>query len=153
MKMNAICMNSKWRLQKVTLDELERRIIELKKRGLNILVENELIADLRSQYYDIFIDKKLGSITNQLRNNIRFLGGLHNEFVSSSKIKEFMGIQVDGNLNKILYGEYTLNSLRTAIIVAEFYGVTVDILLFHDLEANAETFKQLYPALFRQGRN
>jgi len=137
----------------VTLDELDHRIIELKKRGLNILIENELIADLRSQYYNTFIDKKLDSITNQLRNNIRFLGGLHNEFVSSSKIKEFMGLQVDNNLNKILYGEYTLHSLKTAITIAEFYGVPVDILLFQDLEANAETFKQLYPALFRQSRN
>lgn len=137
----------------MTLDELDHRIIELKKRGLNILIENELIADLRSQYYNTFIDKKLDSITNQLRNNIRFLGGLHNEFVSSSKIKEFMGLQVDNNLNKILYGEYTLHSLKTAITIAEFYGVPVDILLFQDLEANAETFKQLYPALFRQSRN
>lgn len=137
----------------MTLDELERRIIELKKRGLNILVENELIAELRSQYYDTFIEKKLDSISNQLRRNVRFLGTLHNEFVSSNKIKEFMGIQIDANLSKILYGEYTLSSLRTAIVIAEFYGVPVDILLFQDLEANAETFKQLYPALFRQSRN
>jgi hypothetical protein len=137
----------------VTLDELEHRIIELKKRGLNILVENELIAELRSQYYDTFIEKKLDSITNQVRNNVRFLGSLHKEFISSNKIKEFMGIQVDGNLGKILYGEYTLHSLKTAIIIAEFYGVPVEILLFQDLEANAETFKQLYPALFRQSRN
>ena len=64
-----------------------------------------------------------------------------------------MGIQIDANLSKILYGEYTLSSLRTAIVIAEFYGVPVDILLFQDLEANAETFKQLYPALFRQSRN
>ncbi len=31
----------------MTSDELDKKIIEIKKRGLNNFVENELIADLR----------------------------------------------------------------------------------------------------------
>lgn len=137
----------------MTLDELDRKIIELKKRGLNILIENELLADLRGRYYETAIDKKVESITNQLRKNVFFLGTIHDQNVSYSKIKEFMGITTDSNLNKILYEDYSLTYIKTAITVAEFYGVPVEILLFQDLEANEQTFRQLYPALFRQGRN
>lgn len=64
-----------------------------------------------------------------------------------------MGMEVENNLHKIAFGDSNLTSLKTAILVAEFYGVPVEILLFQDIEANAETFRQFYPALFRQNRD
>jgi hypothetical protein len=137
----------------VTLDELDKKIIEIKQRGLNVLVENELIADLRSQYYSDLLKRKLNRITDQLKRNVMFMGKLHGEMVSPNKIKEFMGMEVENNLSRIIFGDSTLTSLKTAILVAEFYGVPVEILLFQDIEANAETFREFYPALFRQGRD
>jgi len=137
----------------VNSEELEKKIIEIKKRGLNILIENELIADARSQYYKKLIDKRINAISNQVRKNVIFLGSFHKNNVSRAKVKEFMGMDVDQNFNKILYEDYKLSSLRTGILISEFYGIPVDLLLFQDLEANAETFKQLYPAIFRQSRN
>lgn len=137
----------------MTLDELDKQIIELKKRGLNILVENNLIADLRNRYYSELLKRKLNSISNQFRRNVIYMGKLHGQMISSSKIKEFMGMEVENNLHKIAFGDSNLSSLKTAILVAEFYGVPVEILLFQDIEANAETFRQFYPALFRQNRD
>ena len=137
----------------MTLDELDKKIIEVKRRGLNILVETELIADLRSQYYEKLVERKLENISAQLRRNVVFLGNAHKQTISSAKIKEFMGINLEFNIHKIVYGDAKISSLKLAIYIAEFYGVPVEILLFQDLEANAETFKQLYPSLFRQSRD
>lgn len=64
-----------------------------------------------------------------------------------------MGMDADTNIHRIIYGESALTSLRTAILIAEFYGVPVEILLFQDIEPNVETFRKLYPALFRQNRD
>jgi hypothetical protein len=137
----------------VNLDELEKKIIEVKKKGLNILIENELIADVRGQYYNELIEKKLNAISDRVRRNILFLNKLHKNNISGNQIREFMGIEVEPNLNKIAYESYNITSLRTAIILSEFYGVPVELFLFQDIESNAEIFRSIYPALFRQSRD
>ena len=137
----------------MTLDELDKKIIEIKQRGLNVLVENELIADLRSQYYTLLLERKISHISDQVRRNVLFLQRAHGQTISTNKIKEFMGMEVENSFNKIIYENNSLTSLKTAILISEFYGIPVEILLFQDLEANVETFRQLYPTLFRQGRN
>lgn len=137
----------------MTGDELDRKIIEIKKRGLNNFVENELIADLRSEYYEKAIKKKIHSLSSRFRQNVLFLNKLHKENCSANKIKEFMGLEMPNDFNKILYEEGQLYSLRQAIITAEFFGLPLELILFTDLQANADTLKTEYPALFRQSRD
>lgn len=137
----------------MSIDELERRIVEVKKRGLNIIVETELIATLRGDYYEKLISKKQRAITDLFKQNIFYLSSLHNQLATSNALLENMGVTVDKNFNKIIYSDYLLYSIRTAIVVSEFYGLPVEYLLFTDLKANAETLKTFYPALFRQGRD
>jgi len=137
----------------MTFDELENKIIEIRKRGLNIVVQTELIATIRGEYYNKLIAKKHKAISDLFKKNINYLASLHKQKVTSNLIQESMGLQPDINLNKIVYGNLMINNIKTAITVAEFYGLPVDLLLFNDLEANAKTLKEVYPALFRQGRN
>jgi hypothetical protein len=137
----------------MTSDELDKKIIEIKKRGLNNFVENELIADLRKEYYEKAIEKKIHRLSDRFRANVLYLNRLHKENCSSNKIKEFMGLEMPIEFNKIIYDENRLYSLRQAIIVAEFFGLPVELLLFNDLEANGDTLKAEYPTLFRQSRS
>lgn len=137
----------------MSLDELESKIVEVKKRGLNLLIENELIADLRGEYYSGLLKRKMNRITEQVRRNVLFMTKIHGQTISPSKIKEFMGMDVETNIHRVIYGDSVLASLRTAILIAQFYGVPVEILLFQDIEPNVETFRKLYPALFRQNRD
>lgn len=137
----------------MTFDELEKKIIEIRKRGLNIVVQTELIATIRGEYYNKLIAKKHKATSDLFKKNINYLASLHKQKVTSNLIQESMGLQPDINLNKIVYGNLMINNIKTAITVAEFYGLPVDLLLFNDLEANAKTLKEVYPALFRQGRN
>ena len=137
----------------MTIDELEVKIVTIKKRGMNILLENQLIAEIRGEYYDKLIDNKLVYISNQFRENIEYLGKLHSESISIQKIKEFMGVDLDSHLSKVIYNDCKLISLKVAIVASEFYGLPVELLLFQDLKSNAEILKELYPALFKQGRN
>lgn len=137
----------------MTSDELDKKIIEIKKRGLNNFVENELIADLRKEYYEKAIEKKIHRLSDRFRANVLYLNRLHKETCSSNKIKEFMGLEMPNEFNKIIYDEHRLYSLRQAIIVAEFFGLPVELLLFNDLEANGDTLKAEYPTLFRQSRS
>lgn len=137
----------------MTSDELDRKIIEIKKRGLNNFVENELISDLRREYYVKDIEKKVHRLSSRFRGNVLYLNRLHKENCSAQKIKEFMGLDMPNDFNKILYEEANLYSLRQAIMAAEFFGLPVELLLFNDLEANGDTLKKEYPALFRQSRS
>jgi hypothetical protein len=137
----------------MTLDELEEKIISIRKRGLNILLENELIALVRKDYYDIQIEKQIGHMSNRFRNNVLFLNSLHKENCSAQKIKEFMGVDIDVSVNKIFYGDRNIYSLKQAIIISEFFGLPVELLLFQDLSAIRETIQKEYPTLFRQSRN
>lgn len=137
----------------MTFDDLEKKIIEIRRRGLNIIVQTELIGTVRGEYYDELIAKKQKAISDLFKKNINYLASLHKQKVTCNLIQETMGVQTDLNLNKIIYGNMMINNIKTAIIVSEFYGLPVDLLLFNDLEANAKTLKEVYPALFRQGRN
>lgn len=137
----------------MTSDELDRKIIEIKKRGLNNFIENELIANIRKEYYEKAIEKKIHHISNRFRANVLYLNRLHKENCSANKIKEFMGIDMPNDFNKTIYEENKIYSLRQAIITSEFFGLPVELLLFTDLEANGTTLKAEYPTLFRQSRS
>lgn len=137
----------------MTTDELEQKIIGIKKRGMNILVENELIAKVRKEYYDIQIDKKVQHISDRFRANVLFLNKIHKENCSAQKIKHFMGVDIDISINKVLYEQKSLYSLKHAYIISEFFGLPVELLLFQDLSANYETLSREYSNLFKRNRN
>jgi hypothetical protein len=137
----------------MTFDELEQKIHSIKKRGLNIMLENELITDVRKRYHDGKMAERITAMSERVRRNNKFLGKLHGEYCSWQKIKSYMGIEYDPDLNKILYENQNIYSLRMAYGIAEFYGIPMELLLFTDLEANEEIIRKQYPALIRQSRN
>lgn len=137
----------------MTSDELDKKIIQIKQRGLNNFVENELIATIRKEYYEKTIEKKISHLSNRFRENILFLNKLHKQNCSAQRIKDYMGFEMPMDFNKILYENGKIYSLRQVIITAEFFGLPFELILFTDLEANADTLKKEYPALFRQSRS
>lgn len=137
----------------MTFDELEKKIQSIKKRGLNIMVENELITDVRKRYHNEKLNEAIAAMSERVRRNNKFLGRLHGEYCSWQKIKSFMGIEYDPDLNRVLYEDHNLYSLRMAYGIAEFYGIPMELLLFTDLEANEDIIKREYPALIKQSRN
>ena len=136
----------------MTFDELESKTIGIKKRGLNILIENELISKVRKEYYDAQIEKQVQHLSDRFRKNVRFLNRIHGEGCSAQKIKEFMGVEIDLSINKVLYEDKSLYSLKHAYIVSEFFGLPVELFLFHDLEVNYENLSKEYSNLFKQNR-
>jgi hypothetical protein len=134
-------------------DQLEDKIRSIKKRGLNIMVENELIADARKTYHEERMRKKLETMADLIRRNNNFLGKIHGEYCSAQKIKSFMGLETSGNLNKALYENGIFYNLHSIYAVAEFYGIPMELLMYTDLEANEDIIKREYPAIIRQGRN
>ena len=134
-------------------DQLEDKIRSIKKRGLNIMVENELIADARKTYHEQRMRKKLETMADLIRRNNNFLGKLHGEYCSAQKIKSFMGLETSNNLNKALYEDGIFYNLHSIYAVAEFYGIPMELLMYTDLEANEDIIKREYPAIIRQGRN
>lgn len=137
----------------MTFDELEKNIREIRKKGLNIMVENLLISEERAKYHETFLRKELDILSTRFRKNIKFLGSIHGEYCSAQKIKQFMGIDIDVSLNKILYEDYNLYSFRMALAVSEFYGLPLEILLFQDIEIHYDVLKKEYPALYKQSRH
>lgn len=117
------------------------------------MVENELITDVRKRYHNEKLNEAITAMTERVRRNNKFLGRLHGEYCSWQKIKSFMGIEYDPDLNKVLYEDNNLYSLRMAYGIAEFYGIPMELLLFTDLEANEDIIKREYPALIKQSRN
>ena len=136
----------------MTLDEYEQKIISIRKRGLNILLENELIAIIRKEYYEELMFQNLQYISETLRKNVSMLNQMHGENCSANKIKEFMGLETETHLNKILYENRNINSLRSAMMISEFFGLPVEMLLFQDLTINPEHVKKEYGHLFKQNK-
>ena len=137
----------------MTAEELEAKIIAIKKRGLNILVEQDLIRDLRSTYFGIKINNRVQAITETFRRNVEFLSRLHKDQVTVNKVNRYMGVRLRPEEDAIIMENKSLYSLYVAIVVAEYYGLPVELLLFKDLSANETLFREQYPTLLKQNRD
>jgi len=137
----------------MSADELEAKIIAIKKRGLNIMVEQDLIRQLRAEYFTEKIQNRVERISNQFARNIEFLSRMFKDHITNNKVRLQMGINLVGDEDKIFRGEHKIYSLRIALIAAEYYGLPVELLLFHDLQADEQLFTQQYPTLIRQNRD
>lgn len=137
----------------MTADELEKKIIAIKKRGLNIMVEQDLIAQLRAEYYSEKVHRKISNMSALFVKNLNYLAKMHRDMVTVNKIRLHMGVMLNHDEDNVFRGESNLYSLRVATIAAEYYGLPVDYLLFTDIEANEQTFLERYPALIQQNRN
>lgn len=135
----------------MTADELDKGINEIKKKGLNKIVELEKIRKLREGYYTEKNDKSMQIIAERFYRNIMFLSNKFKSFPSSSKIKEFMGIDVSNTYDNFVKNNSTFFTLKDAVIVSGYYGVPVNLLLFDDLEIYGEQIWKEYHTLFKQG--
>ena len=135
-------------------DELEVKIIQVKKRGLPAKVEESIIRETRQEFYDKYFYNKIKHITMRFSRNILFLAKLHGTKFNIRQIYDTMGVTLGfSTFNDILYNKHVLDGLRTPLILAEYFGIPVELLLFQDLEANESALKEQYPALFKQSRD
>jgi hypothetical protein len=137
----------------VTADELEAKIIAIKKRGLNIMVEQDLIRTLRAEYYKVKLNNKVREVSQTFRRNVGFLSRLCKDQATVNKINRYMGIALRPEDDYVLMEEKNLYSIYLAAAVAEYYGLPLDLLLFKDLSANEKLFREQYPALLKQNRD
>jgi len=138
----------------MTRDELEKKIISIKKRGLPVIVEESLIKDTRKEFYETFFRKKLKNISERFVSNVIYLSKLHGTKFHTSKIYNTMGVFLNHKVfSDALEGKTSINNFFVPMVIAEFYGLPVELLLFYDLPAHESTLKEKYPALFRQSRD
>lgn len=138
----------------MTRDELDVKIIQVKKRGLPQKVEETIIREVRQEFYDKYFYNKIKHITTRFSRNVLFLAKLHGTKFNIEQIYNTMGVTLNfKTFNDILYNRHVLDGLRTPLILAEYFGIPVELLLFQDLEANESALKEQYPALFKQSRD
>lgn len=137
----------------MTADELEKKVISIKKRGLNIMVEQEMISQIRAEYYTDRFRTKSEELTNRFVRNLGLLSKIHRDMITANKVRLQMGLNITHEDEKVYRGEYRLNNIRLAMIAAEYYGVPLEILLFKDITADEQLFRQQYPTLIRQNRD
>ena len=133
----------------MTADELEQKIVDIRKRGLPKLLEFELIGKARGEYYEERINISEAQISERFFNNIDFLSRMHKSFPSATNIKEYMGYQVDNYYSNMMSAN-KLFSIKQAIVISKYYGIPVELLLFQDLELYGERIRKDYPSFFKQ---
>jgi hypothetical protein len=134
----------------MTVDDLERQILEIKKQGLPFIVEQSKISEIRGMFYDIYMEDELRSISLTFHRNIDLLGRIHKTLPSVNNVKEYVGATIPLGYEKFIKYRSLLTNMRYAAIVSMFYGVPMEILLFTDLSANEEITKTKYPFIFRK---
>lgn len=137
----------------MTVDDLDKKIINIKKRGLSKLVEIQLIGEVKGQFYKERIKNTENSISAQFHKNIEFLSAKLKSFPSASNIKEFMGITPDQYYDSFIKNKSNIFSLSQVLLASQYYGLPIDLLLFHDLSLHVEHLRKEYPAIFKQGLN
>ena len=133
----------------MTLDELDKKIIEIKKKGLHKVIELEHIRKIRGEYYEKKTEKSLQALSSRFFKNIMFLSNKFKSFPSGNNIREFMGISPSSTYDAFVKNYSDFFSIKDVILVSEYYGVPVNLLLFDDIEIYGEQIWKEYPTLFK----
>jgi hypothetical protein len=133
----------------MTLDQLDKKIIEIKKKGLHKVVELEQIRKVRGEYFQEKSEKTFQTISQRFMKNIVFLSIKFKSFPSSGNIKEFMGVTPSNSYDAFIKSNSEYFSIKDAILVSEYYGVPVNLLLFDDIELYGEQIWKEYRSLFQ----
>lgn len=136
----------------MTFDELDSQIIAIKKQGLTPYVERHKIAQVRQKYYIEKINNEKERCTLLFLKNIDFLNKLHKSRCNRYNVEENMGILPDDYFQPLIEGSTNLYNFEHILICAAFFGIPSELILFTDLQANEETIRKEYPALFQQSR-
>lgn len=132
----------------MTVDEFEQERVNIKKRGLSPYVEDHLMGKLRHRYYTLLVDKQYDEINERLKRNIHFLARVHKIKFDVHVFTDYMGVQMDKNFRELVIDK-KINYYKYVLWVAAFFGIPSDLLVYTDLEANEETIRTQYPALFK----
>jgi len=135
----------------MTYDELEKQIIEIKKKGLPYIIQQSKIAELKGKFYDDESENQLRKISVQFSKNIETLGKMHKSWPSVNHVQEFTGITLPQGYHNFITNRTLLTNLRYVMVVSVYYNIPPEILLFTDIEANEQTIKNQYPFIF--GKN
>ena len=134
----------------MTVDDLDKKIINIKKKGLSKLIEIQLIGEVKGEFFKERIKNTENSLSAQFHKNIEFLSAKLKSFPSGANIKEFMGITPDQYYDSFIKNKSKIFSLEQVLIASQYYGLPIDLLLFHDLTLHVEHLRKEYPALFKQ---
>lgn len=137
----------------MTFDDLDREVNLIRKKGLSPFVQDNLIKQVRQKFYDEKIANDLKTTFAQVHRNMKFLERQLKVSATSSNIKDFLGVALPFNYQDWYLGRETVLRLEIAAIVANYFAVPLDLIMFTDLEANERTIKEQYPLIFKQSRN
>jgi len=136
----------------MTYEELDSKIIEIKKKGLSTILEISQIASLRSDFYRERMQQDLDFISDRFHSNVEVLSRIHKVKPTVNNFKEFMGLTIDSAFTNFIFKNGTMTYLPFALYVSYFYGIPLEMLLFSDLELHEQTIKQKYPFVFKQNQ-
>ena len=136
----------------MTFDELDQEIVLIKRKGLTPFVEQNLIKQVRKDFYSEKLKKDQLEMFSLLHRNIRFLERQYKTYANSVNIQDYLGINISHMYKDWYMGNMSLGSFEFFLYIAYFFSIPVEILMFTDLEANENTIKKQYPLIFKQSR-
>lgn len=136
----------------MTLDELDKKIINIKAKGLAKVVELQQIKEVRSQYYKERISNVENTLSTRLFKNINYLATKFKSFPSSNNIEEFMGVTLSPYYDVFIKNQGGVLPFKDIIAVSEYYGVPLNLLIFEDIEIYGEQIWKEYNTIFKQGK-
>jgi hypothetical protein len=137
----------------MTYDELDKKIIEIKKKGYPYILQQSKISEVRGRYYTDELDKEVDRMTERVHENIMFLSKMHKSWPNANNVKEFVGIRVTTGYDKFINQRMKIVNFEYLIVVSIYYNIPVEILLFTDIQANEKSIKEQYPFVFGKNFN
>lgn len=137
----------------MTIDELENKIIEIKKKGLPKIVELNQLREVRSEFYKKKVKKAEEILSSRVLRNISFLSKTFKSYPTSSNIKEFMGVDVSIYYDSFMKNEKGILPFRDMYVIALYYGVPINLFMFEDLEVHGEQIWKEYNTVFKQSKH
>jgi len=136
----------------MNLDDLDKKIISIKNKGLHKVVELQQLKEVRSEYYSKRLTTLEGTLSKRLFKNINYLATLFKSFPSNSNLQEFMGITLSPYFDIFIKTQGGIPPFKDIIAISEYYGVPVNLLIFDDIEIYGEQIWKEHNTIFKQSK-
>lgn len=136
----------------MTFDELDKKIISIRKKGLPKVVELQQIKEVRSEYYKERITYVESSISKRVFKNINYLATKFKSFPANNNIQEFLGVSLSPYFDTFIKTQMGSLPMKDIIVISEYYGVPANLIIFEDLEIYGEQIWKEHHTFFKQGK-
>ncbi len=132
--------------------DFEKALLEIKFSGEREIIKVKKTRELTQRFWTKNVRGQCDHISDRLVRNMQTLYEYTGRKCTPKNISDYMCMGTPEDLMKFFEEGFRIASIRSAVLMAEFYRLPVEMIMFQDIKAiyEKEEFRKQYAFIIRQ---